>query len=979
MKAVARSYFVLLVFAFLTVPAFASTDEFRAFWVTGWNPGFLNQSQVETLLGVVGDPNSKGAIREANCNAVIVQVRRRFDVCYPSGVGEPYMGGLSPSTFNALEAMIKAAHDTTGGKKRIEVHCWSVVFKTNKGPVYNQHRDTPTGSLTNFDNYWPTRLDSVNGAENASGAFDPGHPKVLEYLVNAHMDLVNFQTTAGPDGTDGHIDGIHYDYIRFEGNNEGFNPTSVNRYKARYGLVNDPVSSDEQFKQWRRDQVTTFVRQMYARIQKAKPSVKHSGSFITWNPSPVASTRNAFKNTRSYYDVYSDWDSWNEEGIIDMAVPMTYYRQHEHPADYIKWMNFQKDRKFNRHMVVGPGTYLNTFDNAILHLNMTRDQSPAGNYAHGFAGYVYHLPYAGGNWPTFSPTLLSDVTPTWADIPEMPWKTTPTTAHIMGTVTDAHTDAWADHAVVSLTGSVNRSMYVDGTGFYAFIDLPPGTYNVTASKAGYQNALGTINVAVGAVTGNMYEQNLVLTTNTSPSIITHPISQIVHEGTNVIFSVVALGSEPLSYQWQRGGTNLTGAIGTSVTLDNVTTNDGAAFSVVITNAFGIAESDQATLIVLPPQMITGATLLWKLNQDDRLYFSADHKERGLSYNPDTGNLLFIGRAPTTAVHVLDGDNGDDLHTLTITTNVTGGFYPLQMIGVADDGAVYAGNLTLANSTEFRLYRWANDGASTEPTVAFSGDPGLGNNQRWGDTLDVRGKGSDTQVLLASRLGNMVSILTTTNGVDFAANPITVPGVPNGSFGLGVAFGRDNTVWGKTTNEPLRQVSFDLNAGTGAVVRTISSPAIPETVAPIGVNPRLDLLGGISFETPDQLKLFDLAGDIMPPVLAATTFPTAIPNAFFVGSVDFGRDRVYALNPNNGIIALQLNFPTGVAPTITKAEPLSSNSIGLWFNAERRPYIVEASSDLIQWNTVTYDIPQDGYMEFNDSASDAARFYRLVAP
>src|SRR5690606_10151870 len=205
MKKIVCHLVLLVLLAFHTAPVSGSTDEYRAFWVTGWNSGFRTQSQVDTLLGVVGDPNSKGAIREANCNAVIVQVRRRFDVCYPSGVGEPYMSGLNPSNFNALEAIIKAAHDTTGGKKRIEVHCWSVVFKTDKGQVYNQHRDEPTGSLTDFDNYWPTRRGSVAGAENGDGAIDPGHPKVLEYLVDAHMDLVNFQTVAGPDGTDGRI------------------------------------------------------------------------------------------------------------------------------------------------------------------------------------------------------------------------------------------------------------------------------------------------------------------------------------------------------------------------------------------------------------------------------------------------------------------------------------------------------------------------------------------------------------------------------------------------------------------------------------------------------------------------------------------------------------------------------------------------------------------------------------------------------
>ena len=102
----------------------AAAAEYRAFWVDAWGAGFLNQSQVDTLLGVPGTAPARGQIRDANCNAVIVQVRRSCDVCYPSGVGEPYMSGLSPANFNALQAMINAAHDTTGGKKRIEVHCW---------------------------------------------------------------------------------------------------------------------------------------------------------------------------------------------------------------------------------------------------------------------------------------------------------------------------------------------------------------------------------------------------------------------------------------------------------------------------------------------------------------------------------------------------------------------------------------------------------------------------------------------------------------------------------------------------------------------------------------------------------------------------------------------------------------------------------------------------------------------------------------
>ena len=601
----------------------AGAAEYRAFWVDAWGAGFLNQSQVDNLLGVVGDPNSKGTIRDANCNMVIVQASRRFDVCYPSGVGEPYMSGLTPSNFNALEAMIKAAHDTTGGKERVEVHCWSVAFKTDKGTVYYQHDDTPTGSLTTFDNYWPTRISSTTGAETAGGAFDPGHPKCLEYLVNAHMDLVNFQTTAGTNGTDGHIDGIHYDYIRFEANTEGYNPTSVARYNARYGLTGDPASSDEQFKQWRRDQVSAFVRQMYARIQKTKPLVRQSGSFVTWNPSPATSTRAGFQATRPYYDVYSDWDSWMQEGIVDMAVPMTYYNWASLPTDYTKWMSFEKDRKFNRHMIIGPGTYLNSLANAILELQMTRDASPAGNYAQGFSGYSYRVPYASGTWSGFSPSLLAQVTPTWDDIPNMPWKSAPTKGHIMGTVTIAGTGAWADGATVSITGPTNRTMYVDGTGFYAFIDLPVGTYTVTANLSGYPSANGAVTVAVGAVTGNMYQVDLVLGANTPPSITTQPASKSVSQGANASFTVAASGTTPFYYQWRLYATNIAGATASSYTRASVQPADAGPYSVVVSNAYGTATSSNAILTVIVPPTITTQPLSQTVTQGLSATFTVD--------------------------------------------------------------------------------------------------------------------------------------------------------------------------------------------------------------------------------------------------------------------------------------------------------------------------------------------------------------------
>lgn len=506
--------------------------EFRAIWVDAWGAGCRNADEVEKLLGVPGDPTKKGDIRNANCNAVIVQVRRRADTCYPSSMGEPYMTGLSPANFNGLQAVIDAAHDTTGGKQRIEVHAWIVTFATASGvtgPVYYAHDDP-----ADVDNYWPTRDNSGN--ETSDKAFDPGHPKCEEYTVNVCMDIVN----------NFDIDALHYDYIRFTGANQGYNPTSIARYNARYGLTGQPAPDNDLFEQWRRDQITAVVRQVYARIQASKPWVKQTGSFVTWNPSATASTRAAFMDTRPYNQVYCDWDSWQQEGIMDAAVPMTYYNWASLPDDYTRWINFEKDRKFNRHMYIGPGIGSNSLANAIRELNMTRDPSPAGNYAHGFAGYSYGGPYCGGTWEGFSPTFVSDVANTPVTIPIMPWKANPTKGHISGTVTHIPGGAWADGATVAISGPVNRTMLCDGMGFYAFIDLTPGAYTVTASQGGSITQQRQVDVAIGDVTGNMYVTDFALVTapvitNVRPTQILTNSATIAWDTDQASFSYVEWG------------------------------------------------------------------------------------------------------------------------------------------------------------------------------------------------------------------------------------------------------------------------------------------------------------------------------------------------------------------------------------------------------------------------------------------------------
>jgi hypothetical protein len=77
-------------------------------------------------------------------------------------------------------------------------------------------------------------------------------------------------------------------------------------------------------------------------------------------------------------------------------------------------------------------------------------------------------------------------------------------------------------------------------------------------------------------------------------------------GSNVTFSVSALGSAPLSYQWRLNRANLanngrvTGANGPDLTLNALVPADSGSYDVVVTNLFSAATSQVATLSVYIP-------------------------------------------------------------------------------------------------------------------------------------------------------------------------------------------------------------------------------------------------------------------------------------------------------------------------------------------------------------------------------------------
>src|SRR5207245_1083795 len=110
-------------------------------------------------------------------------------------------------------------------------------------------------------------------------------------------------------------------------------------------------------------------------------------------------------------------------------------------------------------------------------------------------------------------------------------------------------------------------------------------------------------VVVTNTAGTVTSASATLTVNpapVAPAITSQPGNQTVTAGQTATFTVVASGTAPLGYQWQKNGANIAGATAASYTTPATTTSDsGSAFGVVVTNTAGTATSSAATLTVNP--------------------------------------------------------------------------------------------------------------------------------------------------------------------------------------------------------------------------------------------------------------------------------------------------------------------------------------------------------------------------------------------
>ncbi|MEW6156518.1 MAG: immunoglobulin domain-containing protein, partial [Verrucomicrobiota bacterium] len=381
-----------------------------------------------------------------------------------------------------------------------------------------------------------------------------------------------------------------------------------------------------------------------------------------------------------------------------------------------------------------------------------------------------------------------------------------------------------------------------------------------------------------------------------------------------------------------------------------------------------------------------------LRPGDQFYVTTDFAQRGVAYNPKTGNIIFVDRAAggggspdiSGGIYVLNGVTGEDVGSLSVN-GMGGGAFADLAVGVADDGVVYVGNLVTDGTTSpFKLYRWPSDSTLDDPVLVFSGDPGNGKPQRWGDTMDIRGVGASTQILLGTRpaggnAGTYVAILTTLDGVNFTATTLSTD-VTDGASGGGIAFGAGDTFWAKNLDVPLRQFRFDLATGLAQTMHSFGGDVLPASrnLEPLAVDVGKNLLGIVEMVSGvDRVRLYDIADLSKAPVLLdMKDFAVDFQNGTTTkGYLDFGGDRLYVHNMNNGLQNYSIVSAPLSSPTIVN-HPASERVLA---GRPVRLEVLAFPAATYQWQRNGIDIPDATAPVFSlsDPKATDSGIYRVV--
>ena len=258
-------------------------------------------------------------------NVIVFQVRGNCDAMYASRI-EPWseyltgQQGKAPWPFyDPLSFAVEEAH-----KRGLELHAWFNPYRVHA-------RSWKTPAATNHVSR--TRP----GLVRAYAKFlwlDPTEQGTRDYSLSVILDVVRRYD----------IDGVHFDdHFYPDPEKEGGRelPFPDDASWARYQRAGGKLARND----WRRENVTLFIRQVYDAIKREKPWVKFGISpFGIWRPNHPP----GIIGLDSYDALCGDARQWLADGLVDYLAPQLYWPAADKPhafAALLKWWAEQNPRR----------------------------------------------------------------------------------------------------------------------------------------------------------------------------------------------------------------------------------------------------------------------------------------------------------------------------------------------------------------------------------------------------------------------------------------------------------------------------------------------------------------------------------------------------------------------------------------------------------------------------------------------------------
>ncbi len=153
-----------------------------------------------------------------------------------------------------------------------------------------------------------------------------------------------------------------------------------------------------------------------------------------------------------------------------------------------------------------------------------------------------------------------------------------------------------------------------------------------------------------------------------PMITGQPQPVVQSAAGSATFTVTALGSPAPSYQWYANGSPVSGATTSSLSYENVTTyQNGTAFDVVVSNAYGTATSSNAVLTVNAVYFSPGNLAVVTVGGQGQ-YVSTNGIAVSIDQFTTSGSLVSALALPTTGSNAFVLDNSTTEGFMTVSGN-----------------------------------------------------------------------------------------------------------------------------------------------------------------------------------------------------------------------------------------------------------------------------------------------------------------------